>query len=457
MYPFHLIKNLVDRFQPDSQLLSHLPDGVAESNRLCRMNIIASLLASVVIMVMFLIRLNIEGLRSYSLYGLLAASLVFAILPYVIKRTGKYVIANVVVLAVAMIVLPVRVIDTGGLSSAVMSWYLGSGLVFFVIGSLRLGLVAYLLSVIELLAIYLALKFNWVSIRFEPSDDIQFWVFVLALTLSVSVIYWYEKQRKSNIIELQEKNQKISSDNNLLAQQKAELEQANLEKSTLINVLCHDIANPLNVIGAYAEIIEDENDELEEVKYISRAAGVIEQIIAHIRQLQSSSAGMDNSNLESVNIGDCIEQALFVFGQRLQQKKISIVYDKDQLQSVDVLAEKVSLSNFVINNIISNAIKFSEKEQCIEITAVNENDNVRLSIKDHGTGMSEEIDRNLFKLNKIYSQPGTDGETGTGLGMKVMASYVLSYGGKVEKETRQKETCPDDHGTTFHIFLKKPA
>jgi len=455
MYLFNRFNYLINWFQPDKELIEKLPVGVHEGERLCRLNIIASLLASVTVFIMFLIRLKIEGLMSTTLYSLFVASIIISTLPFIIKRTAKYQIANTVILIIAMVVIPIRVLDTGGLSSAVMSWYLGSGLIFFVIGSVKLGLIAYLVSLFELFAIYLLTKFSWVVVEFKPSDDIQFWVFSLAFTLSVGVIYWYEKQRIKSIHTLEEKNKKISSDNNLLAIQKFKLEKANLDKSTLVNVLCHDIGNPLHVIKSFSEFLEDDKPENMEVKNIIKAADVIEQIIEHVRLLQVADTKTDSMEMVPIKLSDCIEQALFVFESKLQSKNLSINYDKIQMRDISVLAEPVSLSNFVINNIISNAIKFSEKDNSIDISFEKDSEYIHLLITDHGIGMSSDVIDNLFVVNQLYSRPGTMGEKGTGLGMKVMASYVSSYGGQIEIESIPKEVDADKHGTTFHLWLKQ--
>lgn len=454
MYLFNYINHLINWFQPEKALIEKLSLGVHEGARLCRLNIITALLSSVMILIMFLIRLKLEGVMSVTLYSLLAASVIISILPFIIKYTGKYQVANIVIVAIALIVIPIRVLETGGFSSAVLSWYLGSGLVFFVIGSTRLGIIAYVISLFELFMIYLATKLSWITIEFKPTDDVQFWVFSLALTLSIAVIYWYEKQRLKNIQKLEEKNQKISSDNKLLAIQKYKLERANLDKSTLLNVLCHDIGNPLNVIKAYAEFLEDDEPDSLDIKNIIKGATVIEQIIDHVRLLQAADTKAGALELLPVKLSECMEQAVFVFESKLRDKDLSINYDKDQINEITVIAEPVSLSNFVINNIFSNAIKFSEKSSVIHVDVVKDNEFIHLSIQDHGIGMPPEVLDNLFVVSQLSSRAGTQGEAGTGLGMKVMASYVSSFGGRVKIESTPKESDANKHGTTFHIWLK---
>lgn len=447
------IKRLIDWFEPDVHLINKLSGGVHEGKRFCRLNIFTALIASVIVFLMFVIRFNIEGLMSVTLYSLLVVSILIAFLPFVIKYTARYQLASSVIVAIALVVIPVRVIDTGGLGSAVLSWYMGTALIAFVIGSIRLGMIFFIISLVEIFVIYQASVRSWVSVKFSPSDDIQFWVFSLAFTLSVSIIFWYESQRLRNIRKLERRNETISSDNELLAQQKRDLEKANLDKSTLLNVLCHDVANPLQVIKSFAEILDEEIDR-PEVKNIIKATSVIDHIIEHLRLLQVANGRAGKVELGAVRLADCLEQTDFVFRNKLQEKSLSLNINDAQLEDITVLAEPVSLSNFVINNIISNAIKFSEYGQSIDISLYHEDDEIHLVICDHGIGMPEEIVNNLFAISRRVSRKGTQGETGTGLGMKVMAAYVESYGGRIKIESTEKSASPDNHGTTFHLWLK---
>lgn len=449
------LKQLIDWFQPPAHLIKHLSVGPHEGARLCRLNIIAALFAASIIILMFLLRAYLEGIVSITLYVLLAVGIAFLSLPFVIKNTAKYYFSSTSLVLAALIILPLRVMETGGLTSAVMVWYFGACLVFFVIGSLRLGFIAYVCSIIEIFVLYIATKNNWGKTDFSASLDVHFWVFTLALSLGIIVIYWYEKQRIESINLLEEKNQKISSDNNLLAAQKLELENANLDKSTLLNVLSHDITNPLNVILAYTEILQDEYPDNEKLDNINWAATVILQIISHTRLLRETDIKASNLELSAVSLDDCFRQSSFIFGNVLGDKDIQLELDKKSISELKVIAEPVSLTNFVFNNIISNAIKFSEPGSKIEINAHIEDDTVHLQLKDHGTGMAAETVKNLFEVSKISSTAGTQGETGTGLGMKIMASYVKNYGGEVSVESRPKAENPESHGTTFHLQLKK--
>ncbi len=410
------------------------------------------------IITIFLIRITLEGIVSTTLFALLGASLICASMPFLIKYTAKYQISNAIFLTLGLTILPIRVLETGGFSSTVISWYLITSMLFFAIGSIRLGIIAYLLVLLELCLLYFALKQGWGNTSFIPSDAVQFWVFAIALSTGIGIIYWYERQRIANISRLEEKNEKISSDNKLLVQQKIELEKVNLDRSTLLNVLCHDVSNPLQVISGYAELfkqLKNANDKQKYIENIGRAATVITQIIDHVRSIQEADIRASGLQLTAVNLRKCIEQACFVFANQLQKKDLTITIDEDSMSELEVLAEPVSLNNFVINNIISNAIKFSKQGGGIEISSSKKDGLVCLKIEDKGIGMTTEMIKDLFATNKVSSRPGTQGEKGTGLGMKVMSSYLSVYGGHVKVESTPEEEDSNNRGTTFHLYFRE--
>ena len=420
--------------------------------------LVAGLFFSIMIAIMFFIRIALEGVVSTTLFSLVGASLICALMPYLIKYTANYQIANAIFLILSLVILPIRVLETGGFSSTVMSWYLIACMLFFVIGSIRWGAIAFLLIISELCMIYFALEQGWGNTSFMPSDGVQFWVFTIALTAGIGMIYWYEKQRITNISELKEKNEKISSDNKLLALQKIELKKVNLDRSTLLSVLCHDISNPLQVIIGYSKLYkiqEDTKKKEDFVDSIERAATAINQIIDHVRSIQKADIEVSGLQLISVNLSKCIDHACFVFEHKLQKKNLTMAIDEDSISGLEVLAEPVSLSNFVINNVISNAIKFSEEGEQIEISSYKEDGMICLRVKDYGIGMTPEIIDNLFVVNKVSSRQGTQGEKGTGLGMKVMSSYLSGYDGYVRVESTTRESDSKKHGTIFYLCLKE--
>ena len=115
------------------------------------------------------------------------------------------------------------------------------------------------------------------------------------------------------------------------------------------------------------------------------------------------------------------------------------------------MAEKVSLLNNILNNIVSNALKFSKSGDTILINIKKINNQVILEIKDQGIGMPDHIKENLFSKNHPTTRIGTSGEEGTGFGMLLMHTFLKTFNGTIETESFDIQNHPTNHGTLFRL------
>ena len=101
----------------------------------------------------------------------------------------------------------------------------------------------------------------------------------------------------------------------------------------------------------------------------------------------------------------------------------------------------------ILDNLISNAIKFSPAGKSITLKAVREDTLVRIFVIDQGPGFSEEDKKELFKKFKRLSAQPTGGESSTGLGLAIVKHLVRQLGGEI------KLVSGPDSGATFEIIL----
>jgi two-component system sensor histidine kinase/response regulator len=97
--------------------------------------------------------------------------------------------------------------------------------------------------------------------------------------------------------------------------------------------------------------------------------------------------------------------------------------------------------NTVLRNLISNAIKFTQRSGNIRISTIIDDNQVTVSVKDSGTGISEENIKMLFRIDSKFQLPGTDKEIGTGLGLKLCREFVEKQGGKIWVESEENKGC----------------
>lgn len=239
----------------------------------------------------------------------------------------------------------------------------------------------------------------------------------------------------------------------------SELIDSNGEKRKLISLLCHDIANPLTAAMGGSYIMKkraEQGREIDDVlKKIDQCHENIKEIIDSVRYLEAHEIGKFKIELTHVNPIAVIDECAMVFESRLKQKNLKIRLKSYLDPHVGVLAEATTLRNNVLNNLISNAIKFSPHDSCIDIGLRTEGDKIIMSVRDAGIGMPAALQARIFDSHAETTRTGLDGEKGTGFGLPLVKTMIEKYGGDIHVDSRDIQHHPHDHGTTFDIVLQK--
>ena len=237
----------------------------------------------------------------------------------------------------------------------------------------------------------------------------------------------------------------------LLRAQQHEIERKHVELKQLLHIMFHDLANHFAVLNIAVESVSEVPEELEtEILPMMKTAvknGV--GLLDVVRDLER--AEVKPLALSVVPLAPAIAEAVTLMRGRCDAKGVTL--DVDAPAELQVRAEPSLLINSIISNLLTNAIKFSFPGSQVRVSARRDAACVRLSVEDHGVGMSEDTRRALFDLRQSRSQKGTAGEGGSGFGMPLMHRWVTRFGGRVEVESQDIATHPDTHGTTFTICL----
>lgn len=123
-------------------------------------------------------------------------------------------------------------------------------------------------------------------------------------------------------------------------------------------------------------------------------------------------------------------------------------------RDVYLLVDEVSFRTQVMGNILSNALRFSPDGSHIWIKSYPLREDVfAIEIRDEGIGIPDTLNGHLFDLNKKTTRPGTAGDTGTGLGLHIVKSFIDAYGGEISIEsTEGREGTPSS--TTVRLLLR---
>jgi signal transduction histidine kinase len=227
-------------------------------------------------------------------------------------------------------------------------------------------------------------------------------------------------------------------------------------KSRLLRIISHDIVTPLTVVKATAWKMKKEVSDPSRVERILRATTIMEGIVSFIRKKEMMESG-ERLQLGPVILKETFDELAFLFHDRAQEKNIDLQFELEH-PDLAVMAEPVSLSNEVLGNLISNAIKFSHPGGPVHIRAKKRpGDQVEISIQDCGIGMDASTVASLFDPAIKHSRPGTQGEKGIGFGMPLAKAYVDAYRGRIEAESRLPNVDQPKPGTTIRIILTAAA
>ncbi len=231
-----------------------------------------------------------------------------------------------------------------------------------------------------------------------------------------------------------------------------ELTYLNQEKSEFMSIAAHDLRNPLIAVHNDLRSLRMEFDMLgnDDILRISqrceRSTKRMLTLVANLLDYNAIELGGVKLLYEAVDWRSVVEQTVEMFQRRALEKNIAIatVFD-DPVPCV--WTDRRSLGQ-IVENLVSNALKFSPTGTGICIRLCRSTDVVRLEIQDEGPGLTEEDKKALFgKFRKLSAQP-TAGEVSTGLGLSIVHALVTGMNGTVR--------CESDHGKGACFIVELP-
>lgn len=236
-----------------------------------------------------------------------------------------------------------------------------------------------------------------------------------------------------------------------LKERTEELKRTNENNKELLRVLLHDLRNPIVAIDSINQIFpENQEVYIEMNDILQQATKNCMEILDSVKKMYSIQDKKYIVDIKPINLLKTINSSLLIFKNLLHEKEISIEVNvpKNFLIHVDTN----SFSHSVIDNLITNAIKFSFANSIIQIQAFQKEEQIILSIKDNGIGIPQRILDNIFDITKPTSRHGTKGESGTGYGMPLVKKFLEMSNANIEIKTI--ENPHKDHGTEILLFFQ---
>lgn len=276
---------------------------------------------------------------------------------------------------------------------------------------------------------------------FINSDRMQ----IIDLLLST-----YENAIQKNS-ELAEANKQLLNMHREIARKNIELEKLNDDKNKFLRIAAHDLRNPTSAILSFSVLMMEETwhkfneNEKEFITIIKDSSEFILKLLNELLDVAVIESGNLNLNLEDTDIVELTKKNVSLNKVIADKKKIKLVFSSDfpkQLIRIDSVKTEQ-----ILNNLISNAIKFSFPEKIINVNLSKTDGQCIIRVADQGQGIPPEDQARLFQPFAKRSVRSTAGERSTGLGLSIIKKIVESHKGKIWVESEVGV------GSTFFVSL----
>jgi len=244
----------------------------------------------------------------------------------------------------------------------------------------------------------------------------------------------------------------LKKSRDFIAKQNEQLIELNANKDKFFSIIAHNLKNPFNGILGFSSFLAKEISSLEKDEVIefahnihSGASKLLELLNNLLEWARIQINGIDFQP-SILNFDEEIDNISKIFHPSLVNKKISLKLEIPD--NIKLYADK-NMFGSIVQNLMTNAIKFTHQGGEISISARPNGEFVYITVKDSGVGIPEEKLGKLFKINEKHNDIGTGGERGTGLGLILCKDMVEKNGGSITVESKKGE------GSKFIFSLPK--
>jgi len=248
-----------------------------------------------------------------------------------------------------------------------------------------------------------------------------------------------------------EANQEINNLARELQKKNAQLTQSNNLKNQFLGMAAHDLRNPIGVIQSCSKFLFDEiktllnETETEFLKIIVDSSNFMLQLLNDLLDISKIESGKLELTLSLTDFISFVERNISLNRVLAEKKQIKLVFrGEENIPPLKIDQAKIEQ---VLNNLISNAIKYSSPNTTIEICISQRENSMMVSVMDEGQGIPEKEISKLFKAFQTTSVKSTSNEKSTGLGLLISKKIISGHGGEIWVESEQGK------GSTFYFTL----
>lgn len=218
-----------------------------------------------------------------------------------------------------------------------------------------------------------------------------------------------------------------------LKENEAKLQEANATKDRFFSIVAHDLKNPFNVIMGYSSLLYSQYEalskaeRLEYIQNINLASESTFDLLENILEWSRTQMGKIEFKPMGFDISNQINEVVLLAHAQADAKGIRL---RTKTQQHTMVYADSYMTKTILRNLVSNAIKFTEKgEVAVETDIID--DKVMVSVIDTGVGIPDDVYHKLFRIDQQVKTTGTHNEKGTGLGLILSKEFVGKNGGEI--------------------------
>jgi len=212
-------------------------------------------------------------------------------------------------------------------------------------------------------------------------------------------------------------------------------EEANKAKSSFLSSMSHELRTPLNAVIGFSQLLQVDDEaplnanQQESVEHIYSAGQHLLNLINEVLDLAKIESNQVNLSLSNINLISTMKHCLSSISPQITAANLTLEHKLPELEDIFIHADESRLIQ-IMSNLLTNAIKYNRKQGHISVYLAQENNKVRIFVKDTGLGIPESMMKDLFiPFNRLGAEQ-SDIE-GTGIGLTITKTLVEMMNGKI--------------------------
>lgn len=253
-------------------------------------------------------------------------------------------------------------------------------------------------------------------------------------------------------IELKFARDRLRDYNNQLTEYQNELQQTIAAKDKFFSIISHDLRGPFSGFIGLSELLRvdietmDRDEIVQIATSMNNGAKRLFNLLENLLEWANAQLGRIHYKPTKLDFHVVVEKIIQLNSNTAGEKKIKL---SNLIQPDTNVIADYNMINTVVRNLLSNALKFTPSGGEIKIDSQDVNGSYEILVKDTGVGMDEATISKLFRIDTKISNPGTNNESGSGLGLLLCNELLLAHSTKLSVESELEV------GTTFSFELKK--